>query len=509
MKSFAKILCILLALMMLLPTLASCGDGGDDTTAPSAQTTAPKDEDETGRNAVKDNVPTDVSYGGEEVTFFQRDGSNLWKYEIACEDLINDKLYDAIHYRNIDVETRLGVKINVVRQTYTVNKADWDNTLSTSVLTNTGDYDGAAIYASQSSPLAKDGIFLDLNTVSQEYGNGYIELSKPWWNQTLVNELTAFGALYFLAGDALISNTAQGYCLFFNKDMFNERFPEDKADNLYATVKDGTWTIDKLINYVSQVWDDLNSNGVIDDGDVMGWTAKGGTADGGMDAWMYAMNLNVTKTNEYGEPEISIIYDANTVPAYELVKKLHTGNDGAYGSSGLDAKLTETYFENGNVLFAKVYLDSGSNLRESTVTYGVLPLPKYNEDQDNYRTIFCNNSSFFVLCSNLSEEKAEMMSAVLELLAATSYKQVTPTYYSTVLQGMYSKDQPDAEMYDLILSSFVADFGLAYGTRSISNINHLFRNVTASYDIQSTIDSNKAAYEAALASLLEALEAIA
>ena len=102
-----------------------------------------------------------------------------------------------------------------------------------------------------------------------------------------------------------------------------------------------------------------------------------------------------------------------------------------------------------------------------------------------------------------------MMSAVLELLAATSYKQVIPTYYSTVLQGMYSKDQPDAEMYDLILDSFVADFGLAYGTRSIGNINHLFRDMSASYDIQSTIDSNKSAYEAALADLLAALEAIA
>ena len=499
-----------MALMMLVPMLVACGGGENETTAPSVQTTAPTDNDEeTGRNAIKDNAPTGALYGGETVTFFQRDNNDLYKYEIACEELLNDKLYDAIHYRNIDVETRLGVKIKTIGQPYTVGKAEWDNTLSTSVLTNTGDYDGAAIYASQSSPLAKDGIFLDLNTVSVEYGNGYIELSKPWWNQTLVNELTVYGALHFLAGDALITNTAQGYCLFFNKDMFNERFPDDKAAHLYSTVHDGKWTIDKLINYVSQVWSDSNSNGVIDDGDTMGWSARGGPADGGMDSWMYAMGLNVATMNEYGEPEISVIYDANTIPAYELVRKLHSGNDGAYGSSGLTAPLTDSIFENGKVLFIRHYLNAGSDFRESTVNYGVLPLPKYNEDQDDYRTIFCNNSSFFVLCSNLDEDRAEMMSAVLEVLAATSYKQVTPAYYSTVLQGMYSKDQPDAEMYDLILKSFVADFGLAYGTKSIGNINRLFRDVTTTFDIQSFIDSNKTAYDSALAELLLALEAIA
>ena len=510
MKSFSKILCLVLACLMVAVCFASCNGDKETSTDTKKPSTGSDTVDETGRNAIKDNVPTDLNYGGkQDVTFLYRNDVDLWKYELACEELLNDTLYDAIHYRNIDVENRLGVNIKTIGLdgSYSIIST-WNQALSTSVLTNTGDYDGAAIYASQSSALAKDGIYYDFNMISKEYGNGYVNLEKPWWNQTLVSELTTYGSLFFLAGDMLISETAQGYCLFFNKDLFNEKFPDAGITSLYQTVKDGKWTIGLLTDYVSQVWDDNNSNGVIDDGDVMGWSALGGPADGGMDCWIYSLGLNITEMNAFGEPELALISNPNTIPAYEAVKKLYIGTQGSYGSSGLTAKCTETSLQNGNELFGRVYLNHGASMRESTVNYGVLPMPKYEEDQEDYRTIFCNNSSFLVLCSNLTDEKAEVVGATIELLAATSYKDVTPTYYSTVLQGIYSKDQPDAEMYDLILKSFVADFGFAYSTKSIAGVGSIFRDVSASADIQQKIDSNKTAYESALADLLTALESV-
>lgn len=492
---------------------ASCGGNTETKPAETTKPTVTDTEAETGRNSVKDDIPTDLNYGGKEtVTLLYRSNDGIWKYEIACDELMNDTLYDSIHYRNIDVENRLGVTIKAVGQDATTSGGAltaWNQTLSTSVLTNTGDYDGAAIYASQSSALAKDGIYYNFNKITSEFDEGYLDLTKPWWNQTLVNELTTYGSLFFLAGDMLVSETAQGYCLFFNKDLFNEKFPTVGTSALYQTVRDGNWTIEALTEYVSEVWDDTNSNGIIDDGDIMGWNSLGGVADGGMDCWLYSLGLNITQMNSFGEPELSVIYDANTVPAYELVKKLYMETQGSYGSSGLTAACTETSMKNGNLMFTRVYLSSGSGMRESAVNYGVLPMPKLNEDQDEYRTIFCNNSSFLVLCSNLSDEKAKVVSAVIELLAATSYKNVTPVYYSTVLQGIYSKDQPDAEMYDLILDSFVADFGFAYSTKSIASVGSLFRDVSASADIRSKIDSNKQSYETALTQLLEALEAVA
>ena len=99
-----------------------------------------------------------------------------------------------------------------------------------------------------------------------------------------------------------------------------------------------------------------------------------------------------------------------------------------------------------------------------------------------------------------------MVSAVLEVLSAESYKQVIPVYYGTVLQGHYSREQADAEMYDKILDSFVFSFGFAYSTQSLGGVGNIFRNLSPSFDIQNHIDSNKDVWNKKLEELLLALE---
>jgi hypothetical protein len=101
-----------------------------------------------------------------------------------------------------------------------------------------------------------------------------------------------------------------------------------------------------------------------------------------------------------------------------------------------------------------------------------------------------------------------MVSAVLEVLSAESYKQVIPVYYGTILQGQYSREQADAEMYDLILNSFAFTFGFAYSSSSIGYIGSIFRVLTPSFDIQNHIDSNRDKWKANLEDLLAALEAV-
>jgi hypothetical protein len=101
-----------------------------------------------------------------------------------------------------------------------------------------------------------------------------------------------------------------------------------------------------------------------------------------------------------------------------------------------------------------------------------------------------------------------MVSAVLEVLSAESYKQVIPVYYGTVLKGHYSREQADAEMYDLILNSFVFSFGFAWSTGSLGGISAIFRRLQSDYDIQNYIDSNKDSWNTQLANLLAALSEV-
>ncbi len=499
----ARIFSLFLVLLMLLSVFTACGNTPDETTE-TPDITNPEDNDDL-RQQEKDTVPTDLKYPGETVTFLVRSNKDKYKYEIACEEVKKDTLYDAIHYRNIDVETRLGLKINTVGQDGSVqNYQNWNDTLSVSVLNNTGDFDGAAFYLSYGSALAKDGIYYNLLSLTED-DSGYLNFEKPWWNQTMVDELAAYGALFFAGGSLTISQVQDGVCVFFNRDLFNELFPDERDTTLYQMVRDGEWTADMMASYVSEAWTDVNNDGVVSDGDVIGVRSRAmGNVAGVMDPWIVAMGLKLTETNIYGEPELALL-NSNVVPAYEKVRDIFGNNAGSLLST---APEETSCLENGNELFDPASLASGADMRNSLVNYGVLPLPKYDEEQDDYYTCFGNEASAIAICSNLSQDRAAMVSAVLELLSAESYKQVIPEYYGTVLQGHYSREQADAEMYDRILNSFVFSFGFAYSSQSLEGIGSIFRDMSPTFDIQNYIDRYEETWNIKLIDLLEALEAV-
>lgn len=496
---FLRILSLFLICFMLVSAFTACG-GTPQESKPAGSTEGAALGDN-GRDE-EDTVPKDLRLEGETFTFFVRNDRELYRYELACEEILNDPLYDAIHYRNLDVESRLGAEIRSIGFSGAFEEyAAWNEKLVVSVLTNTGDYDGTAFYLSTGSALTKQGIFYNLLTLTEEEG-GYFNFTKPWWNRSMVEELGVYGALFFAGGSLTLTEASGGVCLFFNRDLFNEKFPSDKDEALYTLVREGAWTMDELIRYVSSCHVDVNSNGVIDGGDIVG--IKNLITDTGiMDAWVPSMGLDFTKIDEYGEPYITLV-NARTVPAYEKVQKLFMGEGALLASE--ETPHEETSMPNGNLLFYMETLSYGAQMKVSKVNYGVLPLPKYDVEQEDYRTCFANNASALAICSNVGDARAAKVSAVLELMSAESYKQVIPVYYETILKGHYSREQVDAEMYDRILDSFVFSFGFAYSSLSMGNFGALFRYVITNTDVQNYIDSNRDYWDEQLAVLLEALD---
>ena len=206
MKGFTKLLALALACLMLVSLLASCGGTTDTETRAEQETQAPAETGTTGdrydasfdRSSVADTVPTDLKFDGETFTFFTRNDLEHWKFEMDVDEIMNDTLYDAIYYRNKTVEERLGIEITTVQQAGNyANRTTWNDTLRTAVNTKTGDFDAAAIYLSQGSPLAIENMYYNV------IGFDHINLAKPWWNQSIQEELTLFNTLYYLAGDKI------------------------------------------------------------------------------------------------------------------------------------------------------------------------------------------------------------------------------------------------------------------------------------------------------------------
>ena len=512
MKAFSKLLALVLACLLLVTTFVACGDeagsntGGEDTntTDSNAPETGPQGGYDASfdRNSVKDNVPTDLKFTGETVTFFVRNDIDLWKYEMDVDEILNDTLYDAIYYRNKTVEERLGVTITTVEApgNYT-NRLAWNDTLRTAVNTKSGDFDTAAIYLSQGTPLAVEGMYYNVVDFP------YIELNKPWWNQDLREELTLFNTLYYLGGDIAATETNQTFCMFYNKNLFDKYYGV-QGINLYDVVENKEWTMDYMYDLVSAVHEDVDGDGTVNDGDVVGFVAyTAGTEESGNDGWIPACGIDIT-TKVNGIPVLSF-YGERTLRAYETLKKLYS-NPGT-----LNHDLPElTTFANGNQMFRRGKLNDGSELREMKDSYGVLPLPMLEANQEGgYATTVGNVASLITILSSLPEGRKALVGATLELMAAESYKQITPAYFEVAVKTKYSEAPEDAEMYELILNSIKFSFGYCYSTASLKGgpgslpIGSLFRKL--SVDLAQMYDTNDEVYEENLQKLIEGLDEVA
>lgn len=495
-----KVLAALMAVLMLASCFVACGtpevESETESATETVMVTETEKETEDPRQSVKDGIPEGTSFSGQAdniVTFFTRDDRDLWKYEMDSDEIRDDTLYDAIYSRNRKIEERIGVEINTIQQNGVVGKVSaWNQTLRNTVNTKSGDFEAAAFYLSQSSALALEGMYYNV----AEFPN--IDLDKPWWNQNIRDELTLFDVLFFLAGDIAISQVASGFAIFYNKDLFTKNYAAADTD-LYQLVRDGEWTIDKMYELVEPAWEDTNSSGTIDDGDVIGFSVGNvsSNSDGGMDSWIAAMGISLT-TMVDGIPQLSF-YSERTISAFEKVKALHLENPSSLGGSR-----SETNFANGNVLFHRSMLNNGSTLRDVPFNYGVLPLPKFDEDQENYGTNCENTASMIAVLSSCGDDKVDMVGATLELMAAGSYKEVTPAYYEIALKSKYSNAPDDAEMYDLILNTFSFSFGYCYSTISLAGMGSLFRNLNL--DFAQAYESSRTAYENALELLIDKLD---
>ena len=488
MKKFIKILCLILSLLMLAACFASCGGGGDETTLPQANGT---EDEETGRNAIKDNVPKDLNFNGDTFIFFVRDDNELTAIEMNVDNTTNDTLNDAIYYRNTTVEDRLGIEIKTIGQpnAYAVSDA-WNSTVRNAVLTKSNDFDVAAIDGSRGTPLALEGLYYNLLDLP------HVDFDKPWWNQSIEKELTLFDTLYYTSGDIAVTQVARSYGMFYNKDLLDE-FYKSRNLNLYDVVKQGKWTIDYMSELVSGVWVDENNDGVMSDGDTVGYANNAvSSSDGTMGAWIPAMDIKVT-TMVDGYPELTF-YNEHTIAVFEKLKALHIENPGSLSIKSN----TATSFVLGNQLFARQELNYGSTCRQMEEDYGIIPLPKFDEEQDDYYTLA--SATLMAVLSTCQE--TDKVGATLELMAAEGYKQITPAYFEICLKGKYADSPDDAEMYDRIINSISYNFGMIYSTKSLGAIANLFRDMTK--DLAQSYEANKIKYETALETLVNKLDEV-
>lgn len=443
-KNMKKALVFLLVLLTVLPCAIACKTGGD-----SENTKGTGDNTTDGSQAAStpagtedpfdDKVPEDLRFDGRTFTMT---GPIPSGYVVFYQEEDSDDPVDsAVYKRNMILEDRFAIKIVGIELGQTDSHAD-----AFSSYVSSGDdiidVMGIGFYQSGLAMIINDYV-LPWNDVK------YINVDRDWWNKSATETLSILGNYYYLTGDINVGALRCTMPIFFNKTEAEEY--KDVVGDLYQTVRDGKWTYELFLNYIKAYSHD-NGDDVQDENDYYGLVQNGYT----LMSHLYYADVVTAVVNDNGAE--LMLTDDKIVGIVDRARELLNNKYYSYVRDG-DQEISDIFFSD-RALFMNTDLSSAGNWRDKNTDFGILPLPKYDEAQENYTTY--TDQWGLMLALPCTAQEPDRTGAVLEAMAALSKKLVTPAYYDVMLLGKLKRDDESEEMLDILYKNVVYDPGTIY-----------------------------------------------
>lgn len=496
-KKLFRIISFILALITLTLGFSACADSGAgaDTTAAdvNATTSAPD-----GDTASGENDPLTDEWGRPYIASPTAEGTKLadgtvikmllrddetWNREFFAESENGDILTDAIYKRNHKLEEDLNFTFEFIEsaskdetQLTVINEYQSGGTSGLDLISN---------YAAYSTVAALRDCYVNLYDVKT------MNVSNPWWNRNYIEAATIKDQLYFIVGDLNLTSVDRAIVIYYNTTLANNY----NIGNLYDTVLDGQWTVDLLIQYSKDSWVDTNQSGVPDMADKVGLLSSGGAAD--YDAFLTAFGIDMlAKTADGG---LEIAWDPDKVSsAIDYNIALLSESNGTYTDS--DEPTLINKFTNDEALFWLFYIypsaEVNQALRSMNSTYGLLPMPKFDLNQQNYYTTA--QDAYSTMSVMATSKHLGEVGIVFEEWNYRSYMDILPVYCEVIMKTRYLVDAESGMIFDLIRNSIKFDTGMVYGSE-IDNIGTFTRSIVRSgtnsfasdYKVQERVYNNR------------------
>ena len=447
-----RALILMLALLMSCSTLIACGDtsASSDDTAADITTV----EETTADPGPQLEIP-ESNFEGHKVTYLTVTDYDK-NFNICVKEQNGETLNDAGYKRENAVKELL----NVTFDSYQVAAAEVSKTLAAAIQAGVTDYDIILPHGSNGvAAIVTNGSLLDWNTLD------HVDFTKPWWNSGMTESLRIGDKLMYTSGDLVI--TWQGLqAVLFNKDYL----VGDKANlDLYQLVRDGKWTVDKMLDVSKGITQDLNGDSKMGPEDRYGM--------------LLSSNASV-RTFTYGFGELGAGRDENGCPVLgyksdrmaKVVDKLYalTHSSDAY----YDLYGSTTYVESPY----RAMLDSGRSfltlldigglynfLREINFEFGILPTPKLDETQEDYYT-FCGAG---IIGLPVNATNPDRSAIVMEALQYYSYEIVRPAFFNIVLENKALRDKGSLEMMTILQNTKIFDVAFHMDTSGKGGVTAL------------------------------------
>ena len=460
-KSRKFIMSILLMILLTACIFAAVSCSGDNakTETPDSNpisTLSPNEssggnpQENTAETRLSPNLPDPdyTDFNGYKFTFLSHryDGGG-WAYEyphdILMEEETNPTINDAVYKRNDVITNRYNFEIELI------SSKDYRLMLTKSINSNYDLYDAVLIFNNDIQTI------VPANHLVQTHELPYIDEDMPWWDPA-VRSLSIAGVNCLLGGDLLTYDNDAVNALIFNKKIL-ERYA---LESPYAHVLAGTWTFDKLNEMVKSVYENLGGGDTISyTQDRFGFLVYPDT----LHALFVSGGGTLAMKDENDIPYMTMITERNlavTDKALDIMlNKQNVAN--VWNGGATEENPMYNWFADGRALFLWVRMYELEKLRGMEEPFGVVPLPKYDEKQEEYYSPVNPYTGILIGVPRIAED-LDRTSIVLEALSAESRYTLKPAYYDVALTRKYTRDDESNDMLDIIFNSRVYDIGAVY-----------------------------------------------
>lgn len=456
-----KILCLFLSLLLASTALMTAGcseqsSSGTDTPSntPSAagvtDTEAAEDEDEA---FITDGLP-EKDFGGETFAILTTSWYNAKKY-IYADEMDGEVVNDALYNQRMKVSDRFNVNV-------TCNDDDDLDPVSAKVhnCVVSGDDSYSIVYSHDNMTMNNGlkGDFCDLRSFE------ILDFSKPWWQGT-PQVFTIQGKLFATANSMAMSGIYMNCTVSFNKTLMADL----QLETPYEKVRNGEWYFDDMTAMASAATQDLDGDGKLTAKDQWGFlTASYGWLQLQSDLGAGCMEKDA---------EGNVCFTGNVDRMISVMEKFDKMDEFTQSSTGTDYNV-QMFSEGRGLFMFSENRNLYESMRESDVSYGILPAPKFDETQADYASAGYDIYWGVILSSAAHEE---LISYCVEAMSCENYNNVVPAVWETVLGAKLSDAPEDTEMFRIIRDCQYVDLGyaLSQSIPGLSSIVFLKTNTTS------------------------------
>lgn len=452
----------MIAVLLAALLLASCGSGVAEDTQGNTGVNSAESEVSAESETEAETEPTateiiseryaDTDLGGLQFTYLGLSSSGNHVYsgrfnELTADELTGEVVNDSLFNRRVALEGLLNMTLDCNLQggptavTRVVHK---------SVTAGDNAYDLVLTSMSDMGSATLKGDFLNLRHINA------LNLEDRWWDADEIKTFTYDDRLYWLCGDINIGDDYATQVLFFNKDLLKSY----NFDMPYERVKNGTWTIDVLREQALAAKVDLNGDGVYDLTDQWGLLE----VNDHIKHWLYPLGQRMVTSD--GEHLVLHVQDEALFNVVEYLFQFFCVDQvGSPEAPNLDCSA----FTEGRCLYYSAQLFFLELLRDMEDEFGIVPLPKFTEEQPSYGAYISHGGATAVGIP-VTAADPETSGIVFDALSALSTDTLHSAFYDVLFSTKYVRDPESVEMLDLTFAAKSWDWAVDFAWSPMGSI---------------------------------------